>query len=109
MERLQHHLDTLIELVITLVAVLGQNAANVPPAIPSGIHLSIEEGGDMMASEAKIETSQHLRHTRCRCRNVARPTQEDSEPTPKSLQIERTRDSVFNRLERPVANPNFGR
>ena len=36
MERLEQRLDTLTELVSTLVAALGQNAANVAFAIPRG-------------------------------------------------------------------------
>ena len=46
MERLKQRLDILTELVSTLVAALGQNTANVAPAIPLGIFLTNAEGGD---------------------------------------------------------------
>ena len=55
----------LTELVSTLVATLGQNAANVTPAIPPGISLANaegeegpppQEGKDAMASEARTDT-----------------------------------------------------
>ena len=39
-ESLEQRIDTLTELVNTLVIALGQNAANVTPAIPPGIPLS---------------------------------------------------------------------
>ena len=43
-ERLEQCLDTLIELVSTLVAALDQNAATVAPAIPLGIPFANAEG-----------------------------------------------------------------
>ena len=95
---------------------MGQNTTNVAPAIPPGIPLANansgeakppREGGDATASEARIDTSQRLRHARPKCQNVARAAHEDCKPTPEPRQTERTRDSVFNRLERPVANPNL--
>ena len=57
----------LMEVVSTLVMALGQNAANVAPAILLGIPLANEEGReaqppqegeDAMASEAQTKTSQ---------------------------------------------------
>ena len=66
MEHLKHCLDTLIELVSTLAATLGQNVANMAPAILPGIPLPNEEdreaqhpqeGEDATTSEAQIETS----------------------------------------------------
>ena len=45
MERLEQRLDTLTELVSTLIAALGQNAANVAFAIPTGIPLANVEAG----------------------------------------------------------------
>ena len=44
MESLEQHLDMLTELVNTLVAALGQNAANVSLAIPPRIPLANAEG-----------------------------------------------------------------
>ena len=44
MECLEQRIDTLTELVNTLVTGLGQNAANVTPAIPPGIPLANAEG-----------------------------------------------------------------
>ena len=43
-EHLEQCLDMLIELVSTLVAALGQNAANMAHAIPPGILLANAEG-----------------------------------------------------------------
>ena len=83
-ERLEHHLDMLTELVSTLVAVLGQNAVNVALAIP----LANAEGED--ATSSKAHTSQRRRRVRCKCRNIARLAQEDRELTPESRQTERT-------------------
>ena len=66
-ECLEQRLDMLMEVVSTLVMALGQNAANVAPAILLGIPLANEEGReaqppqegeDATASEAQIETSQ---------------------------------------------------
>ena len=116
MKCLKHRLNTLTELVSTLVMALGQNATNMAPAIPLGILLTNAKGeeaqpsqvdGDAMASEEQTETCQCLRCAQHIRRNVARPTQEDREPTPESHQIERTRDLVFNRLEWPTADPNM--
>ena len=45
MERLEHDLDMLTELVSTLVTALGENTTNVVLPIPSGIPLAIAEGG----------------------------------------------------------------
>ena len=44
MKRLEQRIDTLTELVNTLVAALGQNATNVAPSIPLGIPLANTEG-----------------------------------------------------------------
>ena len=43
-ECLEHRFDTLTELVSILVATLGQNAANVAPAIPPRILIANAEG-----------------------------------------------------------------
>ena len=43
-KHLEQSIDTLTKLVSTLVAALGQNAANVAPAIPSRIPLANAEG-----------------------------------------------------------------
>ena len=43
---LEHRLDTLIELVKTLVTPLGHNTANVAPAIPLGFPLANGKGGE---------------------------------------------------------------
>ena len=44
MELFEQRIDTLTELVNTLVAALDQNAANVTPVIPLGIPLANAEG-----------------------------------------------------------------
>ena len=90
-----------------LVTTFDQNATNVAPAIPLGILLTNAEGGDATTSEARTDISQRRSRDERRCRNVSRPAHEDHEPTPGSPQTERTRDSVFNRLEQPVADPNL--
>ena len=46
MECVEQCLDTLTELVNTLVAALGQNVANVAPAIPPGIPFTNVKGGE---------------------------------------------------------------
>ena len=99
-----------------LVAALGQNATNVALAIPPWILLANtegeeaqlpQEGRDTTASEAQTDTSVHRRRARGRLRNVTRMVRGDREPTLESCQMEHMRDSVFNRLERPVADPNL--
>ena len=64
-ERLEQRIDMLIELVNMLVTALGQNAANVTPAIPPGIPLATgegkeglppQEGEDIAAGEAQVDT-----------------------------------------------------
>ena len=76
MEHLEQCIDMLTELVNTLVTVLGQNAANVTPAIPPGIPLAnaeaeeglpLEEGGDVAAGEAQADTYARRRRARRRC------------------------------------------
>ena len=47
-ERLEQHMNTLIELVNTLVAALGQNTANVAPAIPPGIPFANAESEETL-------------------------------------------------------------
>ena len=115
-EHLKHRLDTLTELVNTLVTALGQNIVNVAPAIPPRISLDNakgedaqppQEGRDTIASEAHTETSQRQRRARHRHRNIAQPAQEDRELTPESRQTECTWDSVFNRIELPAIDPNM--
>ena len=65
-ERLEQHIDTLIKLVNTLVAALGQNTTNVALAILSRIlfanaegkeALPPKEGRDATVSEARTDTS----------------------------------------------------
>ena len=60
-KHLEQRIDTLTELVNTLVTTLGQNAANATPAIPPGIPLAnegseeglpLQEGGDIAAGGA---------------------------------------------------------
>ena len=70
-ERLELCLNTLTELVSTLVAALGQNAANVALTIPPAIPLANMEGGDATTCEAQTESSQHRWCTRCKCQNIA--------------------------------------
>ena len=90
--------------------------ANMAPAIPLGIPLTNvegeeelppQEGRDATTSEARTNTDVCQRCARYRSQNVARVVWEDLEPTLESHRTEHTRDSVFNRLERPVADPNF--
>ena len=74
MERLEQRIDTLTELVNTLVTTLSQNAANVALAIPSGIPLANVEGKevhllkgrDATASEARTDTHARRRRTQRR-------------------------------------------
>ena len=115
-ERLKQCIDTLIELVNTLVAALGQNVVNVTPAILPGIPLanaegeeipSPQEGRDATTSEARTNTDACRRHTQRRRHNATRGRLKNRETTSKSHGIEHTRDSVFNRLERTVADPNL--
>ena len=47
-KRLVQRIDTLTELVNTLVAALGQNVANVAPAIPPGIPLANAESEETL-------------------------------------------------------------
>ena len=72
MEHLEQCLDTLTELTSTLVVALGQNAANVAPAIPPGIPLantesgkalSPQEGRDATVGEAQTDICQRRRFT----------------------------------------------
>ena len=104
------------ELVNTLVTALGQNAANVTPAIPPRIPLVNAEGEevpppqedrDAMVNEARTNTNVRRRRTRRRRHNATRGRYENQETTPKSHGTERTRDLVFNRLERMVINANL--
>ena len=48
MEHLEQRIDTLTELVNTLVAALGQNATNVALAIPPRILLANAVGGEVL-------------------------------------------------------------
>ena len=66
MKHLKQCLDTLTELVSTLVVALGQNMANMAPAILLGIPLANkedrealppQEGEDTTGSEARTDTS----------------------------------------------------
>ena len=116
MERLEQCIDTLTELVNTLVAALGQNVTSMAPAILLGVPLTNAEGEeeppsqkgkDTTASEARIDTSVRWRRGRYRHQNTARVVRENCEPTLESYKTEHTRDSVFNRLKRPVADPNL--
>ena len=50
MERLEQRIDTLTELVNTLVVALGQKAANMALAIPLGIPLANAEGEEAQPS-----------------------------------------------------------
>ena len=97
----------LTELVNTLVTVLGQNAANTTPAIPPGIPianaegkdgLSPLEGGDVTAGGAQVDTD-----ARRRCARRRRRTRHENRGDASG----QTRDSVFNRLERVMDDPNL--
>ena len=112
-EHLEHHIDTLTELVNTLVAVLGRNTANmalvIPPRIPPANTegkeaIPSQEDRDTTASEARTDTISHQRCARRRRQNAALIVCENREPTPESHKIEHTRDSIFNKLKRPMAN-----
>ena len=90
MECLEQSIDTLIELVNTLVAALGQNAANVTPAIPPGIPLANsegeevpppQEGRDVTTREAQTDTDAHRRCARRRHHNTMRGKHENQETT----------------------------
>ena len=114
--RLKQYFDELTELVSTLVVALDQNAAIVAPTIPPRILLANteseetwppQEGRDATTSEARTDTSMHQMRAWRRCQNVTQIVHGDHEPTLESRQIEHTRDSIFNRLERLVANPNL--
>ena len=69
--------------------------------------LPLQEGGDATASKALTNTSVCRRRPQHRHQNVAQVVHKDHEPTPESCKIEYTRDTVFNTLERPVADPSL--
>ena len=98
------------------MAALGQNAANVTPAIPLGILLANmegeeapppQEGRDATASEARTETNVRRRRVWCRRCNTMLEMHENWEVTIVSRGIEHTWDSMFNRLKRTIADPNL--
>ena len=61
-ERLEQCIDTLTELVNTLVAALGQNTTNVTPTIPLGIPLTNAEGEEILPpQEGKDATTREAR------------------------------------------------
>ena len=103
-ERLEQRIDTLTELVNTLVTTLGQNEANATPAIPPGILLAKAEGekglpplegGDVAIGSAQADTDARRR----RARHRRRIRHEDQGDALDSHVSEHTRNSVFNRLE----------
>ena len=115
-EHLEQRIDTLTELVNTLVTALGQNAANVAPAIPPGILLAntegeevppLQEGGNAIANKAQTETYARRRRAQCRHHNATQETYENRETTPESHKTERTKDSIFIRLKQKVGDPNL--
>ena len=76
-ECLEQRIDTLTELVNTLVAGLGQNTANATPTILPGIPLANaegeeglppQEGGNAAIGEAQADIDVRRRHARCRRR-----------------------------------------
>ena len=80
----------LTELVSMLVAVSSQNAANVTPAIPPEIRLADmegeeaqppQEGRDVTASEARIDTSSRRRCAQHKRRNATQTVRGDHKPT----------------------------
>ena len=104
------------ELVNTLVIVLGKNAANVTLVIPPEIPLTNvedeearppQEGEDATASETRTDTDAHRRRAWCRRCNTRQGRPKNRETTPESHGTKKTRDSVFNRLERTMADPNL--
>ena len=79
MEHLEQHIDTLTQLVNTLVAALDQNAANMTPVIPPGIPPANAEGKEApppqegegaTASEARTNNDAHRRHVQHRRRST---------------------------------------
>ena len=115
-ERLDQCINTLTELVNTLLAMLGQNTANVAPVIPLWIPLANAEGKEVpppqkgreaMANEAQPDTHTRRRHIWRRRHNATRERHKNRETTLESHETEHTRDSVINRLERIVDDPNL--
>ena len=113
-KHLEQRINTLTELVNTLVAALGQNAANVTHAIHLGISIANaegeevpppQEGRDVIASEARTNVDTHRK--RAWRSKTMRCIHENRETAIESHQTEHTRDSVFNRLERTIVDSNL--
>ena len=107
-ERLEQRINTLTELVNTLVIALSQNAANVTPAIPLRIPLANakgeevpppQESRDVATGKDRADTKAHRRRARCRRCNNGRARHKDRGTTPEPQGPEHTKDSMFNRLE----------
>ena len=81
----EQRLNTLTELVSTLVVAFGENEANMAPAIPLGIPFANRKGRDATASESRTDTSARRRRAWCKHRNIVQAAREDREPTPESL------------------------
>ena len=109
---LEQRIDTLTDLVNTLVTALGQNATNATPTIPLGIPFANvkgkegsppQKGEDVAAGEAQADTDKRQRRARSR-----RQTRHKNRGNaPELHEPEHTRDSVFNRLEQTRTNPNL--
>ena len=86
------------------------------PAIPPGIPLSNvergkapppQEGEDATKSEARTDTDASQRRVQRRRRNTKKGRPKNRETAPESHGTEQTRDSVFNRLKRIMADSNL--
>ena len=113
-EHLEQCIDTLTELVNTLVAALGQNTANVTPAIPLGIPLAKTEGEEVPPSQEgkdviafKARTNADTRRKHAWRSKTMRGMHKNRETAIESHRTEHTRDSIFNRLERTIVDPNL--
>ena len=93
-KRLKQHIDTLTELVNTLVATLGQNSANVTPLLKRArrpeLTLMLVEGA--LGIDVVTPRKEHTKIERS---------------LPHHTGTKHTWDSVFNRLERIIADPNL--
>ena len=97
----------LIELVSVLVMALGQNATNITPAIPLGILLAKAKGGEALPPQEGGDATAKEAELTLESQKVTEATREDRKPIPECCQTQRTRDSVFNKLEWPADNPNL--